>query len=78
MPLSYCNPQASSVAPATDVSDRDPIGLIGLGLMGSAMSERLLARGFEVFGFDSDPACLVALMSRGGRAGASVAELAGS
>jgi 3-hydroxyisobutyrate dehydrogenase-like beta-hydroxyacid dehydrogenase len=76
MPLSPCSQQASSVVPAAEDSDRAPIGLIGLGLMGSAMAERFLARGFGVLGFDIDPACLAGLVSRGGRAGASVAQLA--
>ncbi len=76
MPLSPCSPQTSSVVPAAEASEREPIGLIGLGLMGSAMAERFLARGFEVLGFDINPACLAGLVSRGGRAGASVAQLA--
>lgn len=78
MPLSFYNPQTSSVVPAAEASEREQIGLIGLGLMGSAMAERFLARGFEVLGFDIDPACLAGLVSRGGRAGASVAQLAAS
>ena len=32
------------------------VGLIGLGLLGSAMYERLRAAGFEVTGYDIDPA----------------------
>ncbi|MSU33977.1 MAG: NAD(P)-dependent oxidoreductase [Pedosphaera sp.] len=75
MPLSPYSPQRSSVVPA-EASDREQIGLIGLGLMGSAMAERFLARGLEVLGFDIDPACQAALVSRGGRAAASVAMLA--
>ena len=78
MPLSPCSPQTSSVVPAAEASEREQIGLIGLGLMGSAMAERFLARGFEVLGFDIDPARLAALVSRGGQAGASVAQLAAS
>ncbi len=36
----------------------DRIGIIGLGLMGRAMSSRLLAAGFEVLGYDlSEEAC---------------------
>jgi 3-hydroxyisobutyrate dehydrogenase-like beta-hydroxyacid dehydrogenase len=34
-----------------------PVGVIGLGLLGSALSERLLAAGVAVRGFDLDPAC---------------------
>ncbi len=55
MPLSPYSPQPSAVVPAAEASDREQIGLIGLGLMGSAMAERFLARGFEVLGFDIDP-----------------------
>ena len=32
-----------------------PLGLIGLGLLGSAMSERFMAAGYSVLGFDSSP-----------------------
>lgn len=64
------------VVPTAEVPKRESIGLIGLGPMGSAMAERLVARGFEVLGFDIDAACLAALLDRGGRAGASVAQLA--
>jgi len=32
----------------------EPIGLIGLGLMGIALAERLLAGGFEIWGYDID------------------------
>ncbi|MFM1767994.1 MAG: hypothetical protein RJA22_523 [Verrucomicrobiota bacterium] len=34
---------------------REPVGLIGLGLMGGALAERLLAGGFPVLGFDLRP-----------------------
>lgn len=78
MPLSPCRPQPSSVIPATRASEREHLGLIGLGLMGSAMADRFLARGFGVLGYDIDPACLAGLVSRGGRAGAGAAQLAAS
>ena len=32
-----------------------PIGVIGLGLMGSALAERLLGAGHRVMGWDIDP-----------------------
>lgn len=77
MPLSSDGLKMSPVgAAAAEASDREQIGLVGLGLMGSAMAERFLARRFEVLGYDIDPACQAALVSRGGRAGASVADLA--
>lgn len=76
MPLPLDGSAESSVA-AVDKKDpeRESIGLIGLGLMGSAMGERLLAHGFPVLGFDIDPGCLAAFVTRGGRAATSVIEL---
>ncbi len=52
------------------------IGLIGLGLMGEALTHRLLAAGFEVLGYDVDPAKLAAHGKRGGRNANSVADVA--
>jgi 3-hydroxyisobutyrate dehydrogenase-like beta-hydroxyacid dehydrogenase len=43
--------------------------------MGSAMAERFLSHGFDVVGFDIDPACLAALLSRGGRTETRIAQL---
>ena len=37
----------------------EPIGLIGLGLVGSALATRLTSGGFGVMGFDKDPAKFV-------------------
>lgn len=42
------------------------MGLIGVGLLGSAMAERLFASGFGIFGFDPDADRLAALRSIGG------------
>lgn len=42
------------------------IGMIGLGLLGSAMSERLQEAGWTVIGFDLDSDCRAAHASRGG------------
>lgn len=44
------------------------VGIFGLGLIGSALSDRLLAAGHTVVGYDVDPARIVALEERGGRA----------
>ncbi len=38
------------------MADKAPVGIIGLGVMGSAMSRHILAAGHEVVGFDIDPA----------------------
>ena len=53
------------------------VGLVGLGLLGQALAHRLLGAGFEVAGFDLDPAKTARLAGCGGRAAASVADLAG-
>lgn len=52
-----------------------PIGLIGLGLMGSALAERLLAAGFPVTGWDISPKARGAFQGRGGQPAASNAEV---
>jgi len=41
------------------------IGFVGLGLMGSGMVKNLLAAGFSVIGYDSDPAKIDALAGKG-------------
>jgi 3-hydroxyisobutyrate dehydrogenase-like beta-hydroxyacid dehydrogenase len=46
----------------------DNIGLLGLGLVGSVMAERLTADGFNVIGFDIDPAKCEQLEQLGGQA----------
>lgn len=42
------------------------VGIIGLGLVGSALSERLIAAGLEVAGYDIDPGRGAALAAIGG------------
>ena len=58
----------------SEVSDR--VGLVGIGLLGQALARRLLGAGFEVAGFDVDPAKNAKLAELGGRPAASVADLA--
>jgi putative dehydrogenase len=53
-----------------------PIGLIGLGLMGSVMARRLADAGFKVLGFDIEPAKTAALREQGGEPAGSVADIA--
>jgi 3-hydroxyisobutyrate dehydrogenase-like beta-hydroxyacid dehydrogenase len=48
-----------------------PIGLIGLGLMGSAFASRLLRGGFTVLGYDLDPTCRQNFASQGGKVAAN-------
>ena len=54
----------------------DPVGIVGLGLMGSVLARRLIAAGFEVVGFDTEAAKNEALVVLGGRASGSIADLA--
>src|SRR6266540_4768281 len=56
--------------------DRNPVGLIGIGLLGQAFAHRLLGGGFEVLGFDVDPVKNAKLAELGGRPASSVADLA--
>jgi putative dehydrogenase len=58
------------------MTDRNPVGLIGVGLLGQALAHRLLGAGFEVIGFDVDPAKNVRFAELGGRAAASIADVA--
>jgi 3-hydroxyisobutyrate dehydrogenase-like beta-hydroxyacid dehydrogenase len=53
-----------------------PVGVIGLGIMGSAMAANLVRRGFAVQGYDIVPAQRSALEQAGGRPCASAAEAA--
>jgi 3-hydroxyisobutyrate dehydrogenase-like beta-hydroxyacid dehydrogenase len=52
------------------------VGMIGLGIMGSAMSANLLKAGLQVVGFDIMPEKIEALAAQGGRGAASVADVA--
>jgi 3-hydroxyisobutyrate dehydrogenase-like beta-hydroxyacid dehydrogenase len=53
-----------------------PVGLIGLGLMGEAFAQRLLAAKLEVVGFDLDRAKCAKLAEIGGRAAGSIEDVA--
>jgi 3-hydroxyisobutyrate dehydrogenase-like beta-hydroxyacid dehydrogenase len=55
-----------------ETNTRDPIGLVGVGLMGMACAHRLRGAGLPVVGFDVDPARLEALAAIGGEKAASV------
>lgn len=54
----------------------EAIGIIGLGLVGSALAELLLARGYAVIGCDIDPARNAALAAKGGEAVSTPADVA--
>ena len=53
------------------------VGMIGLGLMGTAMTTRLLAAGHRVHGFDISAARRDAHVERGGTLASSVADVVG-
>ncbi|MBM3878873.1 MAG: NAD(P)-dependent oxidoreductase [Verrucomicrobia bacterium] len=54
---------------------QETIGLIGVGLLGTALAERLLGGGFGVAGWDVDPARRAALAELGGQAAANAVEV---
>jgi len=49
---------------AADVAG--PVGFIGLGVMGSALSSHLIEAGYQVIGYDPVPAAVSAHAARGG------------
>ena len=51
------------------------VGLVGLGLVGQALAQRLLAAGFAVYGYDLREEARAALQAAGGQACASVSEV---
>lgn len=53
-----------------------PVGVVGVGLMGTACARRLLEAGFDVAGWDVEPAKLSSLAALGGRAATSLADVA--
>ena len=55
---------------------KDKIGLVGLGLVGTAIAECLLAGDFDVVGFDIDSARCKHFKQLGGKAASSSAEVA--
>lgn len=55
---------------------RQKIGMIGLGIMGSAMSPNLLEAGFSVIGYDILPELVQVLVDKGGIGAASCREVA--
>ena len=69
-------PGGSGGSPDLAPGDGATVALIGLGLMGSALAERLLAAGHGVRGFDVDAGRLEAFAGRGGTPAASAADAA--
>ncbi|MGH3315465.1 MAG: NAD(P)-dependent oxidoreductase [Nocardioidaceae bacterium] len=60
----------------TAQTDVTTVGMVGLGIMGSAMSSHLLAGGFDVTGADLAAPAVDDLVARGGRAAGDLAALA--
>ncbi len=58
------------------MAEKGGIGIIGLGLMGTAMSQKLMEAGYRVRGFDVDQSRLDALAAGGGVPAVSAAEAA--
>ena len=52
-----------------------PVGLIGLGFIGSALAERLLDEGYDVAGFDIEAGKAASPVRRGMRRAASILEV---
>lgn len=58
------------------MSDARPVAMIGLGIMGSAMSRNLIEAGFTVYGVDPAPAARQTFREMGGRLVETAAEAA--
>ena len=58
------------------MADRGTVGLVGLGLVGTALARRLLDAGFSVVGTDIDAGARARLEAMGGRAAGSAAAVA--
>src|SRR5437016_2244271 len=52
------------------------LGLVGLGLLGRAIAERLIGAGYRPSGFDIDPAASAVFEQRGGSLASSLSEIA--
>src|ERR1700757_509959 len=57
------------------MANHPPVGIIGLGLLGSVLAARLTRAGIAVIGFDLDPARRVALKDIGGDVAASAVQV---
>jgi 3-hydroxyisobutyrate dehydrogenase len=57
-------------------SEKEPIGLLGVGLVGSALAERLIAAGCRLYAFDPLPDAMERLQSFGGQPLSSEVEVA--
>jgi 3-hydroxyisobutyrate dehydrogenase-like beta-hydroxyacid dehydrogenase len=69
-------PGMTAVAKNEGAGMKQTVGVIGLGLMGEVLATRLMAAGFDVLGYDVDPAKNAKLAALGGKAAASPAGVA--
>jgi len=67
---------SQGVTTGADKPAPESVGLIGLGLMGMALAERLRQGGLDVWGYDVDPACNDLLVAAGGKVARSAADIA--
>jgi 2-hydroxy-3-oxopropionate reductase len=56
-----------SKRPTMEPTTNKPVGLIGIGLLGSAIAHRLIRAGFTVWGHDISPKAMSAFSLRGGK-----------
>lgn len=55
--------------------DESPIGLVGVGLLGTALAERMIAAGLAILGYDREASCGERLRGLGGRAASRLDDL---
>ncbi len=60
------------------MAETKPVGIVGVGLLGSAVAGVLLRSGYHVIGYDVMPEKLTALVAQGGKPAGSAAEVARS
>jgi len=58
------------------VAEREPVGIIGVGLLGTALATRLSQAGIRLVGYDPDPAATARVRGLGGDAVGSPEEVA--
>ena len=68
---------AAEQSPCIDMTARKKLGFIGLGAMGRGAVGNLIAKGFDVVGYDVRPEALEWLQAQGGVPASSLAEMAG-
>jgi L-threonate 2-dehydrogenase len=76
-PPQSLNSHRNGLVLVTKKSDMS-VGMIGLGIMGSAMSRNLIKAGFSVTGFDILPKAVERFVAGGGKAAKSVGEVGSS